>query len=359
MIKKIILTILSLVIIAGIAIKGERVLEKRKEEIREEPTPKQTSITISVVNGKYGVIEQRRDFLAKLQSDKSIKISTKIAGYIKKIYVKESSRVIKGQLLATIDEEDINSNIRLLKTTLAQQHNDFTLAKQIYERNQKLYNIGGLAREQLDTSRVIMQGKKMVIETTKERINQIKHQTNYLKIKAPFSGEIDEILLYGGDLATMGKPIIVMSGGVKKLIFSYNLDNIDIKRGQKVLYRGKNIGEISTIKTSAKDGLAQAEIILKKPLNIPIGSNINIEILTKIVKGCIVPNDTLIHKRDGLYIMVYIKNKFTPLKVNSLISNTKETILASCPKESIAIGDEVELAKLGAFDNINTIMKIN
>ncbi len=45
--------------------------------------------------------------------DKSIKVSTKMAGYIKKIYVKEGDKVKIGELLAKIDEHDINSNIHL------------------------------------------------------------------------------------------------------------------------------------------------------------------------------------------------------------------------------------------------------
>ena len=353
MIKKIIITAITLVIVAGIAIKGKGLLEKRKDEVVSAPTPSKTSIRVKTIKAEDGEIQQSKSFLALLQSDKSIKISTKIAGYIKEIYVKESDKITKGQLLATIDEEDINSNIKLLQTTLAQQHNDLALAKQIYNRNQKLYNIGGLPKEQVDTSKVIMQGKQTAIQGTKEKIAQLKHQKNYLKIKAPFDGEVDNILLYGGDLAVMGKPILTMSSGVKKLVFSYNLDNSDIKKTQKAFYKGKSIGEITTIKTLAKQGLAQAEILLKDPLNIPIGSTLNIDILTQRASGCIVPNEVLIHKKDGLYIMVYNHSKFTPLKVEALISNTQDTILSSCPKEPIAIGNEVELAKLGAFDNIN------
>ena len=352
MIKKIIITVITLVAVVAIGIKGKGLLEKRKEEIVLEAIPKQNSINVSVISADNGEIERSKSFLAGLQSDKSIKISTKIAGYIKKVYVKESNKVIKGELLATIDEEDINSNVKLLKTTLTQQYNDLALAKQIYSRNQKLYNIGGLSKEQLDISKVIMQGKKSLIIGTKEKVLQLEHQKLYLKIKAPFSGNIDNIFLYGGDLAVMGKPILSMSDGVKKLVFSYNLDNIDIKKGQKAFYKGENIGEITTIKTFAKEGLSQAEIILNNPINIPIGSSINIDILIRRVSGCIVPNETLIHKKDGIYIMIYSDNKFVPLKVKTLLSNFKDTILSSCPKEPIAIGNEVELSKLGIYSKI-------
>ncbi len=352
MIKKIIITVITLLAVVAVGIKGKGLLDKRKEEVVLEPTPKKTSINVSVTNGENGEIQESKTFLALLQSDKSIKISTKIAGYIKKIYVKEGDRVTKGTLLASIDEEDINSNIKLLKNTLAQEYNDLALAKQIYNRNKKLYNIGGLPKEQLDTSKVILEGKSTVIKGTKEKIAQLEHQKTYLTIKAPFSGTVDNILLYGGDLAVMGKPLLSISSGVKKLVFSYSLDSTDIKKGEKAFYRGENIGDITTIKPLAKQGLAQAEIILKQPLDIPLGSSLNIDILIRKATGCIVSNKTLIHKKDGIYIMVYNNNKFTRLKVKTLLSNNEDTILSSCPKEPIAIGNEVELVKLGAYTNI-------
>ena len=355
MIKKIIITIITLIVAVAIGIKGKGLLEKRKEEIVLEPIPKKSSITVLVTHAENGEIQKSKSFLALLQSDKSIKISTKIAGYIKKVYVKEGEKVIKGTLLASIDEEDINSNIKLLQNSLAQQYNDLSLAKQIYNRNKKLYNIGGLPKEQLDTSKVILDGKSTVIKGTKEKIAQLEHQKTYLKIKAPFSGTVDNIFLYGGDLAVMGKPILTISSGIKKVVFSYSLDTTDIKKGQKAFYRGENIGEITTIKPLAKQGLAQAEIILTKPLNIPLGSSINIDILIKKVTGCIVSNKTLIHKKDGTYIMVYNGSRFNEQKVKTLLSNNQETILDSCSKEPIAIGNEVELVKLGAYKDINII----
>jgi RND family efflux transporter MFP subunit len=356
-IKKVIITVVSLALVALLGIKGKGLLEKRKGEIATEATPEKPQMRVSVVKAGEGDIVETRTFLATLQSDKSVKISTKIAGYIEKLYVDEGDSVKQGELLAKIDEEDINSNIEVLKTTLNQQYNDLALAKQIYERNQKLYDIGGLPREQLDTSRVIMQGKESAIKGTKAKIAQLQHQKEYLQIKAPFDGIVDTILLYGGDLAVMGKPILIESSGVKKLVFSYNLDNTNIRRGQRAFYNGEGIGEITTIKTLAKGGLAQAEIVLQKPLPIPLGSSININILTKQTKGCIVPNSSLIHKKDGVYIMVYRDEKFTPLKVQTSLSNERETIIDICPTEPIAIGNEVELSRLGAYRDIKILSK--
>jgi multidrug efflux pump subunit AcrA (membrane-fusion protein) len=118
--KKILLILLGLLMVAFIAFKGKILLEQRKTEIIKEPLPKQDKITVTVVKAKQGRLRERQAYLAQIQSDKSIKLSTKMAGYIQKIHVEESQKVQKGQLLATIDSEDLRSNIALLKTTLSQ-----------------------------------------------------------------------------------------------------------------------------------------------------------------------------------------------------------------------------------------------
>ncbi len=353
--KKILLIILGLLIIAFIGFKAKNLLDLRKTEITEEPLPKQDKMTVSVVKAKQGTLKEMQPYLAQVASDKSIKLSTKMAGYIQKIHVEESQKVQKGQLLATIDAEDLRSNIALLKTTLAQQYNDQALAKQIYNRNQKLYNVGGLAKEQLDTSRVMMQGKSTAISSSKQKIKQLEHQKTYLQIKAPFSGEIDAIMQYEGDLASAGRPILSMSNGTKKLIFSYVAGKGDIQKGQKVYIDAQEIGNIKQIRTLAKQGLVQAEVALSKSLNLPLGSSLNIAILIQEQNGCIVPSGTILHKKEGNFVMQYSDGKFVPMAIKSLMSEGEDVLVSPCPASFIALEHEVKLAQLPIYGEVEIL----
>jgi len=350
--KKILLIILGLLVVAFIGFKGKNLLEQRKAEIIEEPLPKQEKITVRVVKAKQGTQKELQSFLAQVASDKSIKLSTKMAGYIQQIHVEESQKVEKGQLLVTIDSEDLRSNIALLKTTLIQQHNDLALARQIYNRNQKLYSVGGLAKEQLDTSRVIMQGKETAINSTKQKIRQLEQQKTYLQIKAPFRGEIDAILQYEGDLAVAGRPILSMSNGTKKLVFSYVAGKNSIKKGQKVYENSEPIGVVKQIRTLAKQGLVQAEVALSKPLNLPLGASLNIAVLTKEQSGCIVPSGTILHKKEGNFVMEYKDGKFVPMAIKSLMSEGENILISPCPTLPIALESEVKLAVLPVYGEV-------
>lgn len=341
--------------VAILLIKGKGLLESRKAEISNEALPGATLVTVSVVDPIQGIMRDRESYLAQVVSEKSIKLSTKLTGYIKNVYVDESQKVRKGDVLVQLDEIELQSSIKALEATLQVQYNDLELAKSIYMRNMKLFKVGGLAKEKLDISKVSMQAKEVVIENSMQRIEQLKHQLSYLKIVAPFDGVIDNILLHEGDLAAAGKPILGMSSGEKKLIFSYVPKNTPIKKDQSVWTEDKKIGHIRSIYTVAQNGLTNAEVKLAAKIDLPIGSNMNIEVLTRETEGCILPDDTILYKKEGTFVMVYDKEKFRPLQVNIEMEDDNHLLISPCPSTSVAQGSEVKLAQLPALENVQVI----
>ena len=352
--NKKIITLIAIVAVVILGIKGKGLLGERKQEIANEQLPSSTQISVETTKAKEGTLSSTSTFLAQINSDKSIKLSTKLAGFVKKVMVSEADEVKKGELLVTIDSVELKSNIDALKTTLQAQKNDANVAQKIYNRNYKLYKIGGLAKEKLELSKAALETKIAMQNSTKEKIAQLIHQLSYLKIVAPFDGVIDAVLMHDGDLAATGKPIVTMSNQRQKLIFSY-AQNEDIKKGQIVLYKNKKIGVVKSIYPTSKNGLTSAEVDLDKRLPLPTGSSINIEVLTKKVKGAILPADTLLHKKQGTFVMVYNGKSFTPLRVKVEIATKDKIIITPSPKEPVARGSEVKLSKLQSYNNVNII----
>jgi len=353
--KKIIIRLISIIAVVVLIIKGKGLLESRKAEIANESLPALGSVTVPVVKAKQGSMQNKVPFLAQVISDKSIKLSTKLAGYVEKVLVEEAQKVKKGEVLVRIDALELNSNIDALKATLNAQSYDLELARSIYERNKKLFAIGGLAKEQLDISRVSLKAKSSIMENTKQKIEQLTHQLSYLKIVAPFDGEIDAILLHEGDLAASGNPILTMSNGVKKLLFSYAPHNTSIQKDQLVFSKDQKIGSIKSIYTISQNGLVNAEVKLASVLDLPVGSSMNIEVLTKEAKGCIVPSDTVLHKKESTFVMSYAEGKFSPMKVKVEMEDSNRLLISPCPKTPIAQASEVKLAQLPAYDKVNII----
>lgn len=121
-------------------------------------------------------------------------ISPEINGTISGIFVKDGQRVKKGDLLATVSSNVIESSIKEVETSL-------DMAKTIYERQQQLWdkNIG---------SEVSYLQAKNNVESLESRLETLRAQFEMSEIRAPIDGIIDEVWVKKGEMAVPGIQII-------------------------------------------------------------------------------------------------------------------------------------------------------
>ncbi|NPA50187.1 MAG: efflux RND transporter periplasmic adaptor subunit [Epsilonproteobacteria bacterium] len=299
-------------------------------------------------------MEYKEEYLGEIRAIKDIKLSTKIPGFIKKVYVKDSQKVKKGDILVKIDDKEILANLNALKVALKAQKNDYLFAKNVYERNKKLYKVGGLPKEKVESSLVLVKSKRSLWENTLQKINQLKNQLKYLLIKAPYDGVVDRVLLHEGDLAAVGRPIISFYDGRKKITFLYPQFE-KIEKGMDVYFENRLIGKVANIYKSAKNSLGVAEVLLNKELSYPIGTSLKIKVLKNRVEGTILPSDTIIHKKEGDFIAIYKDKKFILKKVHILLRSLDLVAIRENINDFVAKGNERELAFLPFFKNVNVL----
>jgi len=346
--KKIIMIIVAVAIVAV----SVNFLKKQQQDVANMSVPKKYTKTIAVTNTQEKTVQVSREFLAQVLSSNSAFIASKFSANIKKIYVNENDKVQKGDLLVSLDDSEIQSNLISLKEQQIAIKTDVQNAKSILERNRKLFKINAISKEALDNTEVMYQNKISSLKSVQEKIKQTKSTLQYLNIKAPFSGRIGAKLANDGSLAIPGKPILTLNSDDQKLIFSFVDGNKPIVEGQKVYIEDKLIGEISKRYDDAKNSLLVAEIKPYKLLPFANKSFVTINVVTDSARGCRVPANALLHKTDGAYIVEYKDNKFTFKKVNIVIENAKEAIIKECTQYPIATASEAKLALLPSYAQI-------
>lgn len=351
--KKTIIALVVLVLVAAVGYKAKQLLDTRKAEAERAKPPAAIAVQVSTVKPTKGTLVNAQRFLAQIQADRGIKLSTKLAGTIEKVFVQASQRVHRGDPLVRIDSRELKMTIASLKASLMAQENDLNLTRTTYEANRDLYKAGALPKQKLDQSRVSLSAKTAQVEATRQKIAQLEHQMTYLNITAPFDGQIDAVLLHEGDLAATGRPIIAMSDGKKKLVFGFvPTAKTTIKTGQAVLWGGEQIGSVRAIYATSQNGLVNAEVALTKPIDLPVGSSIDIDVAIRAAQGCILPDDTLIHTAKGTRLMRYTEGHFEPMEVTVKAQNNGQVIVEPCPHDPVARGSEVRLAQLPAYHNV-------
>ena len=191
---------------------------------------------------------------------KTVDLSSKVAGRIKKINVQKGDRVQKGDVLAILDTPELmaknaqaSANIELAQSQALEVNNgarieqklmaqnalnkaksDLELAQKTYSRMKNLYNEGVISAQKLDESLttyknaqsavLIAQNNYIMLERGSRYEDKLKAQANvkraksaqdevksYLSeniIKAPTNGIITEVNIEEGELVNSGYTII-------------------------------------------------------------------------------------------------------------------------------------------------------
>lgn len=348
MIKKLI----GLLVVIAIIIAAVTLVKKRKKAIDEAPTAKVMLTTVKAHKPTVQEISESETFLATLQALNQPQISSKLSGFITKIYVKESQSVKKGELLVEIDNADIVSSVESLKASQNAAKQELSQAYTSLKRSKALFEIGGISRESYEMAQLSVQNKKAKLITFDKNIKAKENLLTYTKIHAPIDGKVGTIFIKEGSLSAPGKPIMDIVGNQKRLIFSY-ATNTPIKVGQKIEVNGFS-EEVTSLYQTSKNALMSAEIALQNDLQLPSGSSVDIKVTFKSEKGIAVPLNALLHD-DGVSVMVFKEGQFSKQQVELKAANDEFAIISPAISEPVGIGSESKLSRLPALQNIKVV----
>ena len=185
------------------------------------------------------------------------------AGRVSAIYVDEGSRVSKGQILARIDAEIINTD---RETAEANYQN----ALKDQARYQSSYATGGVTQQQLDQAKLATQNAKLRLQASQRRVSDAN-------IKSPINGIVNKKYIEVGSFVTAQGTQLFELVDVSKLKLKVNVNEsqvanlkignqIDIK--SSVFPTEKFTGKVTFI-------AAKADATLNFPIEIEVANNTN------------------------------------------------------------------------------------
>ncbi|WP_419213411.1 efflux RND transporter periplasmic adaptor subunit [Maribacter sp. X9] len=145
---------------------------------------------VNTIAAKHEVFNHYLELQGDVSTKQNVLIYPEMAGTLQKVYVKEGDRVTKGQLLASIDDGGMSSQLSQLKTQAS-------LAKTTFERQERLWkqNIG---------SEIQYLQAKTNYEASENMVAQADSQLGKSTIRAPFAGIIDDVIKDQGTVVAPG-----------------------------------------------------------------------------------------------------------------------------------------------------------
>lgn len=139
---------------------------------------------------------EKQEFVhfVELQGDvttrQNVLLYPEVAGTLIKIHVEEGDYVKSGQLLASIDEGGMSSQLMQMKTQLA-------LAETTFERQKRLWD------QEIGSEIQYLQAKTNY-EAQKSAVKQMQDQLAKFSVRAPFSGIVDDVIKDPGTVVSPG-----------------------------------------------------------------------------------------------------------------------------------------------------------
>jgi len=194
-------------------------------------------INVTTMEAKPESFEHYFTVQGIVETDQNAQLFPEAAGRVTSIWVKEGTKVVKGQKLITLDNSIVVKQIQELKSRLS-------LAENVYKKQEKLW-------DQKVGSEIQYLEAKNNYESLKQNMETLMAQNDLYVINAPFGGVIDEINIKEGEMAGPQMPVIRLINTddmyIKSDVTERYLDKIKAGDSVRVFFPGINDEQHTTI----------------------------------------------------------------------------------------------------------------
>ncbi len=167
-----------------------------QEIAKEDPTfgkAQEAAALVTTMKVAQSDFRHKIEVRGNVQSRTNVYISAEMMGQLTAVNVVEGQYVNRGQVIATIDSEAIEKNI-------AEVENQLSFATTVFEKRDRLW------KQNIGTEIDYLQAKNNK-ESLEKSLETLNTQLGKAKIKAPFSGTIEEVPVSKGQIIQPGMPL--------------------------------------------------------------------------------------------------------------------------------------------------------
>lgn len=323
-------------VIAGVAVlvllvAGFLVIRNAKQRSANAPVAKKYPISVSSVKVKQEDVILTLPYLALVQNDQDITISTKLSGRIQ--FLKSSgSAVSKGEVIARLDNTTLQTTSQSIQSQITAQQVALDNLKATHRRTLELVVVQGASKEQAENEESKIAEAESRIEVLIQTKNDLNNSST---ITSPVTGVISKTIANMGDMAMPGMPLAIVSsktGSYLKLSVPASLKVYGVITGSKTY---KAIPLNSTF-----NGLAEYKVNVDN-LNLLSGERVEADVIVYSGSGIKIPFDAILNRNNKSYVFIQENDQATATEVTIVQSGETGVVISNNEVD----GKEIILAK--------------
>ena len=353
----------TLCLIAVITVLGLTACSKKEEAAQPE-------VSVQVAKAERGEIQQVIDAEAILFPKNQAAITPKISAPVKTFYVNRGSKVHQGELLAVLENRDLQAAATDNKGAYEQAQanygiatssslpeewqkaeDDLKTAKEAYDAQQKvydsrqvLYKEGAMPRKDLDAAAVAvvqaksqyqlsqqhlealqksakkdeLQAAKGQLESAQGKYENATAQLSYTEIRSPINGVVTDRPLYPGETPAAGTPLLTVMD-ISSVIAKAHIPQEQaaaLKVGDPAAISApgdiKANGKVALVSPALDPNSTTVEVWVEAPNpdgSMRPGTTVGIEAVAETVKDAVVvPASAILKTADGTTTVMMVRD---------------------------------------------------
>ncbi|MFA5923903.1 MAG: efflux RND transporter periplasmic adaptor subunit [Methylococcaceae bacterium] len=179
---------------------------------KKEPEKAETTAVrpIKLMTVGSALTGQMRKLPGTVRATDRVDLAFQVAGPLVELPVKEGQRVKKGDLLARIDPQDYETNLRNAKGTIAKAKAGVDYAVAEYKRylNVKATDAGAVSDSIVNLKYTAQNVARADLQSAEAALAAAQDQLNYTQLRAPFTGVIARKYVDNYQEVTVKEPIL-------------------------------------------------------------------------------------------------------------------------------------------------------
>lgn len=335
---------LILAIISGLAIKKS--LASRTIQVsRPSKLPVETALV------KAGSISTSLTYTGTVVSNNDATISSKVMGRITSLPVKEGDMVKKGDILAVIDDSEYAGKIDTLRQRVNTAELNYKFLDQQLSKYKELFDAGVISEQNYLQYKLQRDVAASQMEEARFALREAEVSLANTYIKAPFDGVVSFLQSQLGDMAVVGKPILILSD-TNKLKVQVRVTETDlavIKENMEVVFTSPLLPESLKSKVAKIHPSAEPQVhttIVEIPLPgaaLKPGVSVDVTFLTgHKEETLVVPAGAVAEDAAGAYVYIVKDGKAVKKAVTTGIKSDTSVEITKGVQE----GEEIIISDL-------------
>jgi len=203
----------------------------------DSPPPASPAVPVSVATVARRDIPTWSDFSGRLEAVDQVDVRPRVAGAIVAVHFREGSLVKKGDALFSIDPAPYAAELARAKAQVAAAQAALSLARNEFDRGQKLFDQKNLSERDLDQRVNGRLAAEANLQAAQASQSIAELDLDYTTVRAPVAGRVGRIEVTVGNLVAAGStsPALASLVSVSPIYATFNADESVVARALATL----------------------------------------------------------------------------------------------------------------------------